>query len=78
MRRWAVWHDRDHGDYGAKYRRRACGSGVTPEILRAQIDVVVSGIGVDAVKIGMLHSPEIVQVVADALRQYAFKKWWIR
>ena len=47
---------------------------LTPEILRAQIDVVVSDIGVDAVKIGMLHSPEIVQVVADALRQYAFKK----
>ena len=47
---------------------------LTPEILRAQIDAVVSDIGVDAVKIGMLHSPEIVQVVADALRRYAFKK----
>ncbi len=44
--------------------------GVPPEILRAQIAAVVEDIGVDAVKIGMLHSPEVVQVVADAIRQY--------
>ena len=46
---------------------------LTPEILRAQMDAVLSDIGVDAVKIGMLHSPEIVQVVADALRRYELK-----
>ncbi len=45
--------------------------GVPPEFLQAQIDAVVEDIGVDAVKIGMLHSVEIVQVVADALRRYS-------
>ncbi len=44
--------------------------GVPPEMLRAQIDAVAEDIGVDAVKIGMLHAPEIVHVVADALRRY--------
>ena len=44
--------------------------GVPPEILRAQIDAVVEDIGVDAVKIGMLHSPDVVRVVADAIRRY--------
>ena len=44
--------------------------GVPPDMLRAQIDAVVEDIGVDAVKIGMLHSPEVVQVVADAIRRY--------
>jgi len=39
-------------------------------MLRAQIDAVAEDIGVDAVKIGMLHAPEIVHVVADALRRY--------
>ncbi|RYF25353.1 MAG: bifunctional hydroxymethylpyrimidine kinase/phosphomethylpyrimidine kinase [Comamonadaceae bacterium] len=44
--------------------------GVPPEMLKAQIDAVVQDIGVDAVKIGMLHSPEIVHVVAQAIREY--------
>ena len=44
--------------------------GVPPEMLRAQIEAVVEDIGVDAVKIGMLHSPEVVAVVADALRRH--------
>ena len=44
--------------------------GVPPEMLKAQIDAVVQDIGVDAVKIGMLHSPEVVRVVADAIRSY--------
>ena len=44
--------------------------GVPPEMLRAQIAAVVEDIGVDAIKIGMLHSPEVVQVVADAIGQY--------
>lgn len=46
---------------------------LAPELLRAQIDSVVSDIGVDAVKIGMLHSPEAVRVVAQAVRQYGFQ-----
>ncbi len=44
--------------------------GIPPEMLKAQIDAVVQDIGVDAVKIGMLHSPEVVRVVADAIRTY--------
>ena len=39
--------------------------------MTAQIDAVLQGIGVDAVKIGMLHSPEIVQVVARAIDRHA-------
>ena len=44
--------------------------GVPPEFLKAQIDAVVEDIGVDAVKIGMLHSPDVVRVVADAIRRF--------
>jgi len=43
---------------------------VPPAFLAAQIDAVVEDIGVDAVKIGMLHSPETVQVVANAIRRH--------
>ena len=45
--------------------------GVPPQMLTDQIDAVVKDIGVDAVKIGMLHSPEIVQAVAEAIARYA-------
>jgi len=44
--------------------------GVPPEFLAAQIDAVVEDIGVDAVKIGMLHAPEVVRVVAQAIRRH--------
>ncbi len=44
--------------------------GVPPDFLAAQIDAVVQDIGVDAVKIGMLHSPDVVRVVADAIRRH--------
>ena len=44
--------------------------GIPPDMLKAQIDAVVEDIGVDAVKVGMLHSPEVVQVVADAIRRH--------
>lgn len=44
--------------------------GVPPDMLQAQIDAVVEDIGVDAVKIGMLHAPEVVAVVADAIRRH--------
>jgi hydroxymethylpyrimidine/phosphomethylpyrimidine kinase len=40
------------------------------DMLRAQIDAVLDDIGADAVKIGMLHSPEIVRTVAQAIDQH--------
>lgn len=43
---------------------------VTPDMLAAQIKAVVTDIGVDAVKIGMLHDPEVVYVVAEAIKTY--------
>lgn len=46
--------------------------GVPPDMLRDQIDAVVEDIGVDAVKIGMLHSPEIVRTVAAAADRHRF------
>ena len=39
-------------------------------IIRAQIDAVVEDIGLQAVKIGMLHSPEIVQTVAQSIERH--------
>ena len=47
--------------------------GIPPDVLKAQIEAVVEDIGVDAVKIGMLHSPELVQVVAWAIDRYSLK-----
>ena len=46
---------------------------VPPQMLRDQIDAVMEDIGADAVKIGMLHSPEIVLTVAQAIDRYAMK-----
>ena len=43
---------------------------VTPAFLKAQIQAVVEDIGVDAVKVGMLPTPEIVDVVAWAIDHY--------
>ena len=43
---------------------------VLPEFIRLQIDAVVQDIGVDAVKIGMLHSPAVIEAVADRLKAY--------
>lgn len=47
--------------------------GVPPHMLRDQIDAVVEDLGVHAVKIGMLHSPDIVQTVAEAIDRHALK-----
>ncbi|WP_101049019.1 bifunctional hydroxymethylpyrimidine kinase/phosphomethylpyrimidine kinase [Macromonas nakdongensis] len=44
--------------------------GVPPAFLRAQLAAVLDDIGVDAVKIGMLHAPEVVEVVAWAIDTY--------
>ena len=43
---------------------------VPAEFLKAQIQSVVDDIGVDAIKIGMLHAPGIVEVVAWAIDHY--------
>jgi len=48
--------------------------GVPPQILRDQIDAVLEDIGAHAVKIGMLHAPEIVQTVAEAIDRHALQK----
>ena len=44
--------------------------GVPPQMLGDQIDAVLEDIGVDAVKIGMLHSPDIVRTVAGAIDRH--------
>lgn len=46
---------------------------VPAEFLKAQLQAVLDDIGVDAVKIGMLHAPEIVRVVAWAIDHYDLK-----
>ena len=48
--------------------------GVPPEMLKAQLCAVFDDIGVDAVKIGMLHAPDIVRTVAWALKQYRVQR----
>lgn len=45
-------------------------SAVSPEFLRQQIDAVFEDIRPDAVKIGMVSDPELVEVIAERLRHY--------
>lgn len=44
---------------------------VTPDIIGKQIDAVFEDIEVDAVKIGMLSTPDCMKAVAEKLRQYS-------
>ena len=44
---------------------------VPVDFVAAQLDAVLSDIGVDAVKIGMLFSPELIRTVAKGLQQCA-------
>ncbi len=44
---------------------------VPPAFVAAQMDAVLGDIGADAVKIGMLHSPELVAAVAAGLKRHA-------
>jgi len=44
---------------------------VPPEFVAEQMRVVLDDIGADCIKIGMLHRPEIIKAVADALDLYA-------
>ena len=41
-----------------------------PELVAAQIDAVISDIGADAVKIGMLSSAAIIEIVAAKVREH--------
>jgi hydroxymethylpyrimidine/phosphomethylpyrimidine kinase len=43
---------------------------VPPDFIIAQLDAVLSDIGCDAVKIGMLYSAEVIQVIAERLQHY--------
>lgn len=43
---------------------------VPPEIVAAQVDAVLTDIGADAVKTGMISSAEIIRVVAAKVREY--------
>lgn len=43
------------------------------DILRGQIDAVLSDIGADAVKIGMLHSGEVIKTVREMLDKYEIR-----
>ncbi|MGI9417461.1 MAG: bifunctional hydroxymethylpyrimidine kinase/phosphomethylpyrimidine kinase [Geminicoccaceae bacterium] len=47
---------------------------VPPDMIAAQLDAVFDDIRIDAVKIGMLSRPEVIEVVADRLRRYDARK----
>ncbi len=47
---------------------------VPVDFVRAQIEAVLSDIGADAVKIGMLFSPELIQCVAEELTRFQVEK----
>ena len=47
---------------------------VPPEFIGKQLDAVLSDIGADAVKTGMLFSTDAIEVVADRLSAYGIKK----
>lgn len=43
---------------------------VSPSMVTAQIDSVMTDLSVDAVKIGMVNDPDIVRAIADGLRRH--------
>lgn len=47
---------------------------VPAEFVTAQLNAILDDIHVDAVKTGMLHSPEIIKTVADTLKSSPIKK----
>lgn len=47
---------------------------VPVDVLGAQIDTVLSDIGADAVKIGMLHSAEVILCVKNKLIEHGDRK----
>ena len=46
---------------------------VPVDFVAAQMEAVLSDIGADAIKIGMLFSPELIRTVADGLRRFEVK-----
>ena len=46
---------------------------VPADFVGLQIDATISDIGVDAVKIGMLNAPDVIQEVAKKLKEYEIK-----
>lgn len=71
------------GGYGlsvvtALTAQNTCGVSAIYELPKSfiseQIDSVLSDIGADAIKTGMLASPEIIEVVAKKIKQYGVKK----
>jgi hydroxymethylpyrimidine/phosphomethylpyrimidine kinase len=48
--------------------------GVPADMLRDQIDAVLEDLGADAVKVGMLHAPDIVRTVAQAIDRHQLQK----
>lgn len=43
------------------------------DILEGQIDAILSDIGADAIKIGMLHSTKVVNLVAEMIEKYEIR-----
>ncbi len=50
-----------------------CVFGLPTDTIEGQIDAVLSDIGTDSIKIGMLHSSEIVRCVAKMIQKYNIK-----
>ncbi len=44
--------------------------GIPLDVIQAQIDAVLSDLNVGAIKIGMLATPEIIETVAQAIREF--------
>lgn len=47
---------------------------LAPDLVGAQIDAVVNDIGVDALKTGMLSTPDLVRIVGQKVAQYRLEK----
>ncbi|RYL94220.1 pyridoxine/pyridoxal/pyridoxamine kinase [Sporolactobacillus sp. THM19-2] len=43
------------------------------DLLKKQLDTIVSGIGVDAMKTGMLGSPEVIRIASDTIEKNQLK-----
>lgn len=46
---------------------------VSPNFIKDQIESVLEDIGADAIKIGMLYTVEIIQIVAETIKKYDVK-----
>jgi len=77
------------GHYPARRFRNECSDSLTAQntvgvqaihevpapFVESQIDSVLSDIGADAIKTGMLANAEIIEVVAKKIRQYRVGRW---